>query len=432
MRVVTLFLIVVGLSACGGRNITNTNVEGDPGHVKNLERIQASMTACGIDRSFVPRAGVELDELMKKGKGAAEAAYQVGLAAFLNNFPEDNRIEASEAYYKCLESKIVVTYERQVKVLYATNRERMGDSYGSAYEPALKYGVQTVTIPSSHSIGEIERPDKFLFVTFEESPDKHVVIRTRQELGLTEFRTFLENEAAEEKSALLFVHGFNVVFDDAIRRTAQLAYDLGFEGAPILFSWPSDGNIKSYLSDEEEVVLSIPHLDSFLRSIATTKVQKIYLLAHSMGSRALTNAVVSAIAHLDKPNASKFRELVLAAPDISQRIFVEQIAPGLRRMGARITLYVSSEDKALAASRTVHDSARVGQAGDKLLVLQGIETIDASDVGTGLFSLDHSGYGDTREMLNDLHGVLDGKAPVDRFGLREENMGHGKYWRLVN
>ena len=35
----------------------------------------------------------------------------------------------------------------------------------------------------------------------------------------------------------MFVHGFNVSFADAARRTAQIAYDLAF-GGPGALSWP--------------------------------------------------------------------------------------------------------------------------------------------------------------------------------------------------
>jgi esterase/lipase superfamily enzyme len=45
------------------------------------------------------------------------------------------------------------------------------------------------------------------------------------------------------------VHGFNVSFENALRRTAQIAYDLDFDGAPFLFSWPSRDSLLSYASD---------------------------------------------------------------------------------------------------------------------------------------------------------------------------------------
>ncbi len=37
------------------------------------------------------------------------------------------------------------------------------------------------------------------------------------------------------------MHGYNTSFDNALYRTAQIAYDLDFDGATFLYSWPSGG-----------------------------------------------------------------------------------------------------------------------------------------------------------------------------------------------
>jgi esterase/lipase superfamily enzyme len=52
-----------------------------------------------------------------------------------------------------------------------------------------------------------------------------------------------------KKSAFIFVHGYNVTFEDAARRTAQMSYDLSFDGAPVFYSWPSQGSLGDYLKD---------------------------------------------------------------------------------------------------------------------------------------------------------------------------------------
>src|SRR4029077_700800 len=96
----------------------------------------------------------------------------------------------------------------------------------------------------------------------------------------------------KERSAVGFINGFNVTFDDAVYRTAQLNYDLGFDGAPMMFSWPSQGAHGKYDGDEEAVQWSSAHLKSFLERVARESgVRRIHLIAHSMGNRALTNAL---------------------------------------------------------------------------------------------------------------------------------------------
>jgi esterase/lipase superfamily enzyme len=70
-----------------------------------------------------------------------------------------------------------------------------------------------------------------------------------------------------EKQAFVFVHGFNVGFDAAAYRTAQIVYDLGFDGAPVFYSWPSRGGIKEYEYDQNSARQARAHLRSFLELV---------------------------------------------------------------------------------------------------------------------------------------------------------------------
>src|SRR5437899_1651143 len=53
------------------------------------------------------------------------------------------------------------------------------------------------------------------------------------------------------------------------------------------------------------------------------------------------------------------------------------VADALPKVARRVTLYASSEDKALQVSKTLHQFARAGGAGVELIVCKGINTIDA-------------------------------------------------------
>jgi esterase/lipase superfamily enzyme len=134
----------------------------------------------------------------------------------------------------------------------------------------------------------------FLKLEYVEDPKKHVVLRGVTEQSLEAFyrnlRQTIQSERAgkEVKQALVFIHGFNVSFEDAARRTAQLMYDLKFKGAPIFYSWPSQRAFLDYAVDETNVEWTVPHLEQFLHEIAANSgAEKIYLIAHSMGNRCL-------------------------------------------------------------------------------------------------------------------------------------------------
>ena len=155
-----------------------------------------------------------------------------------------------------------------------------------------------------------------------------------------------------KKNAFVFVHGYNVAFEDATRRTAQISYDLGFDGAPVFYSWPSQGTVARYIVDETNIEWAQANIKRFLEDLASNSdAENIYLTAHSMGSRGLTRAFTELVA--EKPALrTRFREVILAAPDIDAEVFKRDIAPKL----APATLYASSQDKALELSRKFHIS----------------------------------------------------------------------------
>jgi hypothetical protein len=133
-----------------------------------------------------------------------------------------------------------------VEIFYATDRVTLdaagSDQVAFGSEPAdkLHLGTCKVSIPRDHRMGELEGPS-ILRLEFRNDPAKHIVlVETKIEQPGQFFRQVSERMAhSKAREALVFVHGFNTDFERAARRTAQLAYDLGFDGAPILYSWPS-------------------------------------------------------------------------------------------------------------------------------------------------------------------------------------------------
>ncbi len=303
-----------------------------------------------------------------------------------------------------------------VRVFYATDRGRTGsadldDFYGGEFAD-LEYGRVEVSIPPGHEVGELESPSVFRF-EFREDPEKHVVLSSIEPLAESDFFGALKDSisVAGSSEALVFIHGYNVSFHRAARRTAQLSHDLEFAGVPLLYSWPSEGGLLSYAADEQDVRLTVPHLTDFLRDVATrTGAERVHVVAHSMGSRALA----AALTELGRDaKAPMFDEVVFAAPDIDAREFRQIVAPAIIDVADRITLYASSKDRALRVSRTLHDYPRAGDSGEELTVVDGIETIDASVIDTSL--LGHSYFADALRLVGDLLAVIrDGAPPPER------------------
>jgi esterase/lipase superfamily enzyme/outer membrane protein OmpA-like peptidoglycan-associated protein len=329
-----------------------------------------------------------------------------------------------------------------VTVLYATDRQQKKSSSSTAFggeRGEIKYGLARVSIPPIHQIGRLEAPCEFegseflcqfIRLRFLEDAQKHALLLELKTLGADEFFRQVQQRArgSTKEDVLVFVHGFNVSFEDAARRTAQIAYDIGFAGAPIFYSWPSQGSPLEYLADSQTIEWTKINLTKFLTDLLSrTDAKNVYLIAHSMGGRALTTAFLSVVN--EQPDfKNRIREVILAAPDIDAGIFKRDIAPAMTKIGLPITLYASSEDILLKESHLANHYARAGDSGSGLVLLAGIETIDATLVDTSLFG--HSYYSNSRALLSDLQYLINQDLrATQRSGLRQLS-GDRPYWEL--
>jgi esterase/lipase superfamily enzyme len=236
--------------------------------------------------------------------------------------------------------------------------------------------------------------------------------------------------AKGEKAAFVFIHGYNVGFEDAIKRTAQLSRDMKFPGVPILYSWASAAAKRLYAKDEETVALTVQRLADFLEKLSKSSgAKELHLIAHSMGNRALINAI-TALQSRTRTKARRFKQVVLTAPDVPRQD-AEQLIAVASQTAERITLYSSNKDKALLASKGLHANPRLGFVYSNFpYVVPGLDSIDASSVATDF--LGHSFFSSTRTVLGDLSAViLDGKPPNQRFGLKQLRTPSGLCWRFA-
>jgi esterase/lipase superfamily enzyme len=211
---------------------------------------------------------------------------------------------------------------------------------------------------------------------------------------------------------LLFVHGFNVGYADAMRRTGQLSYDLGFGGITFCYSWPSQGEVAKYPVDKENSEWTAPHLAKVLGDLQReTRFEKVHVIAHSMGARVLSLALSEA---REAGFSLDLHNVILAAPDMDADIFREQILPKIKGSARRLTMYASSGDQALNLSTKFNGSRRLGLSGDGLVVVPELmDTVDASGVDTSL--LGHSYYGSQGPVVEDLFKlVIKGLLPPER------------------
>lgn len=155
-----------------------------------------------------------------------------------------------------------------------------------------------------------------------------------------------------KRRVMVFIHGFNNRFEDAVYRFAQIVHDSGADTVPVLFTWPSRGSLFAYGYDRESATYSRNALEQLLQGLARDPaVGEVSLLAHSMGNWVALEALTQ-MAVRNRGLPPKIANVMLASPDVDADVFRTQIAEMAGRR-PKFTLFVSQDDRALAVSRRV-------------------------------------------------------------------------------
>jgi esterase/lipase superfamily enzyme len=252
-----------------------------------------------------------------------------------------------------------------VPVLVATKRKRSttdpGEMFDSGLAEETSYASITISMPPDavRKIGDVQWPP-----TSPGDPQRSFVTVSANYLDKQSFGATLS--AASKKNGrgkvLLFVHGFNNRFDEAVFRFAQIIHDSKAPAVPILFSWPSRGvvGLRAYQDDIENASNSREALEQVLDEIgANANVKEVTIVCHSMGCFLTLEALHSKALRTGKIG-DKVKNVLLVAPDVNINLFRTQ----LREMGSarpRFALFLSQDDQALKVSRTIGGGeARLG------------------------------------------------------------------------
>ncbi len=221
---------------------------------------------------------------------------------------------------------------------------------------------------------------------------------------LADFRATLEpflTDGPEGNAALVFVHGFNNSFDDAVLRLGQTWHAAGRHGIPIVFTWPAGFDAwlapVAYNHDRESGEFSVLQLKTLLMALAANEdIDRIHLVAHSRGTDVTTTALREIAAEIEaaqgrtffsqrtqqalgedvdfvEPDLAaglrpsdvlKLETLVLVAPDLDLDIFTQRfLSERVMRIARRVVVYSSKEDGALGLARLFFASRdRLGDA----------------------------------------------------------------------
>lgn len=240
-----------------------------------------------------------------------------------------------------------------------------------------------------------------------------------QKMRISELKSF-ENHAdfidnlknslseTEDGSILLYIHGYNTKFENAVIRAAQIGHDLDIRGRMAVFSWPSRGNIRGYIADQNRADASESSLEQYIQLLTTCAgATRINIIAHSMGNR-LFSRVVSKFENIASSGKVKLGIIILAAPDVDRGTF-SSLASAFPALSENTTMYVSSKDRALRLSGHLQSFERAGHT-PPITIHPGIDTIQVGNLDVSFLGLGHNYYAETHPVLYDMASLLQGNT----------------------
>lgn len=315
------------------------------------------------------------------------------------------------------------------EVFFATNRARQLGSppeqhrFGNEFTAGPNFGRAEILVPTRRRGFDPARAE----ASGQAAADPRNVVHFDEVRSLKpeEFSAGVRRqvEQSRQHDVLLFVHGFNVDFESALIRTAQVALDLPFNGAVVSYCWPSQGGVGNYSADEQFNAASVEPFQAFLEHLLATLPAgtRVNVVVHSMGNR----LVMRALSQLPPAKQKPLAHVVLCAPDIGLSDF-RRWAPGVVAQAEHVTLYASTSDSALIVSKSVHHEQRAGDANPPV-VHPGIDTIDVSALDFDF--LGHSYYGSSVDVLSDIfRAIKERRGPETCAYLTRRSLGPGHYW----
>jgi esterase/lipase superfamily enzyme len=305
---------------------------------------------------------------------------------------------------------------RQHRIFLTSTRaasEVVGAFYSGMRAPALSLASVDVTVPPTHVVGQLERPESLPPDPTTEFAVVDPVIYRSDDAFIAEVNQELAARPAGERKILIFIHGYNNTTSDAILRLAQFVEDTGFQGVPVLFTWASAANARRYVYDLNSALVARVQLKTMANVLTRTDARQVDIFAHSMGAFLLMEGLVDAQQEGYLGRRATIDHVMLASPDIDIDLFRTQIGllpPAFRE---KMYLLVSADDGALRLSRRIAGGVpRVGAADTVELEELGLTVIDLSEIDNSS-SGSHSKFAGSPEVVQ-LIGA--GLNSAGRFG----------------
>jgi esterase/lipase superfamily enzyme len=306
--------------------------------------------------------------------------------------------------------------QRLVRVWFATDRQPVVENdvvqrfHSQQSADEITYGVCNVFIPKSHKPGSTGTPWWRRWIRLE--ADDSLKLHGLHALPRDVFWAGLAHKLttwwkAGERNVFVYIHGYNVSFEEAAIGAAQIGYDLKVPGEMAFYSWPSHGSTAAYSADEATITASVKNIAQFLHELSTSSgAERIHLFVHSMGNRGLLSAMERLIAK-GYPQL-RLGHVFFCAPDEDVRTFKDKTAEFPHQCENR-TLLVSPQDNAVFLSQWKHRYDRVGYV-PPVTIVDGVETIEVG--GFPILDLGHGYFAHAAPVIEDMREAITTRRPA--------------------
>ncbi|MCE8539018.1 alpha/beta fold hydrolase [Ruegeria pomeroyi] len=269
-------------------------------------------------------------------------------------------------------------------VFAATTRMQQVDgSFGPDRSESLSLLELTVSIPPDR------RPGRLDFGYGQANPEKQFILAGQTLFASPDaFRDRLRQDLSQQpvgnRELTLFVHGFNSTQTETAYRAAQLAHDIDMSGSLMVYSWPSKGHALGYAYDADSTVFARDGLEILLRSLGNERIDRISVVAHSMGSFLLMEALRQIEIASPGWSAQHLDGIILISPDLDLDVFRSQMRR-IKTVPQPFVVMASEKDNVLNLSRRLRgkqSSERLGQISSAALIAD----LPVSVIDTSTFS----------------------------------------------
>ena len=254
--------------------------------------------------------------------------------------------------------------EGTYRFFFSTNRVPAGEHSSGIHrftrdrDSTLRFGQFNTEVQPSLGLGMLINPTEWF-------QNEEIRIRETRLLPAGSFAEELRTQVEQSpyRGLLIVVHGFREAFPSALRKTVFVGHVLDLDAPVLLFDWPGNQGASpvGYRRAREVASASGAELAELLQFInREVRPEKLWLLANSLGGQ----VVVKAFDQLyeEEGPALTLDDVVLTAPDIDRAAFDERFRDRIAALTRALTVYVSSNDRALLVSRIINREPRGGES----------------------------------------------------------------------